>query len=115
MVWVLCKNNNGLTPIGIFSTEDEARAAAVDGAYAAIPVEAKMLYENLIDIGMTGVSLFVKQGESSRLAALESKADQILANQATITARLDETDGLLDQARTAILDLRDRVSALEEA
>jgi len=122
IAWILCERatDGTLTPIGIFAAEDGAKAAAIDGQYAAIPVEIGSLYSNIVSMGMTGVSLFSKSGEQTRLDVLETKADQILSRLDTITTRLNGIDndltsihGDLDQARSAILDLRSRVEALE--
>lgn len=106
--WILCDRhgNDNLIPIGIFASEASAKAAAVDGEYAAIPVDVGTLYGNIVSIDMTGISLFQKSGENTRLKNLEAKADQILADAETINERLD-------QARTIILNLRDRMDAVE--
>ena len=81
--------------IGVFSTEDGAKQAAVDGEYVLVPIEANQSYAS-IDESLPGAIVYQADGFDTRLTEVETD----LANTKT-------------QAQTKFADIEARLIALE--
>ena len=117
MFWILCQRfpDDSLKTLGVFETEDQAKQAAVDGRYAAVPVKPNTLYSDLISIGAIGISIFSKQGDTTRLGDLEAKADQILSEIVDIRGRIAQAQTFAQTTKDRLDSIEVRLDAFEDA
>lgn len=111
--YLLIDNNQvPKVPIGIFSSDDRARQAAVSGNYLLIPIEINQVHNNIIDDTLPGAFYF-----DSVVADLAAKLDlfktQAINQLTSINNKLAQHDTKFDQAQTAFQNLEARVTALE--
>ena len=113
--WFLYQRWDGVA-IGVFSTEDNAKQATVDGEYVLVPIEANQSYAS-IDETLPGAFVFQADGFNTRLTTAENSIISLDAELDTVKnqaqTKFAQVDGRLDGHDTILVDLETRVTALE--
>ena len=95
-MWILIKDK---IPVGIFWTEQEAKAAMAEGDYFLIPIDTNRLYDSIIDMGLPGAIAYTKSGINSYVENL--------------TAEIDDLKALLLEKDNQITALDERIKTIE--
>ena len=88
MIYILCRQNQDetLTAIGLDISEVSAKAMADDGDFIVVPIQIGKVYDDIVSAGIVGAVTF----ENTSIKTI------------------------VEQARTAILNLRDDITALQD-
>ena len=99
--WFMYQRWDGVA-VGVFSTEENAKQAAVDGEYVLVPIEANQSYVG-IDESLPGAIVYQADGFDTRLTAVETDLDNTKTQAQTKFAQIDAEIADL-QARVVVLE-----------